>query len=138
MNSEKVPVPIGGQNIKTDETGFPVFEKDGSPDWHVPLNMAFGMTAKQSDIEAHNADPEAHGGLNFDGRYAPVEHQHKVEDIVGLPELLTEYKDKIDRLEDLMSGDMPGAIMFEANFATLENVTVRDGVWNPSRKTIEA
>ena len=53
-------------------------------------------------------------------------------------EILDDYGDEIDLLSDLISGDMPGGITFSADFATLSNVTIIDGVWNQTARLIEA
>lgn len=127
--------------VKLDETGFPIFEKDGSTDWHEPLNAAFALCAKLGDILAHNADPNAHGGLDWSGvleGYAKLEHTHTVGQIEGLAPMLEEYRDQIAQLQDLISGDMPGAILYNVDLSTLDGITIRDGVWNPARRTIEA
>lgn len=81
------------------------------------------------------------GRLRHDGdlaNYALIGHGHEISDIAGLQEILDDYGDEIDLLSDLISGDMPGGITFSADFATLSNVTIIDGVWNQTARLIEA
>lgn len=134
----KIKAALMDLAVALDETGFPVFEKNGAPDWNEPLNLAFSLCAKRRDLEAHNADPSAHGGLDWSADYAKLGHTHTVGQIEGLGVLLEEYRDRIAQLQDLVSGDMPGAVIYSVDLSALSGVTIRDGVWNPARRTIEA
>lgn len=71
-------------------------------------------------------------------KYALVTHSHVIADIQGLQEMLTQFQNSIDLLNDLVSGDMPGGITFALDFAALSNVTVLDGVWEPAGQYIRA
>ena len=75
-------------------------------------------------------NPDAFATMADLANYALIGHGHEISDIAGLQEILDDYGDEIDLLSDLISGDMPGGITFSADFATLSNVTIIDGVWN--------
>ncbi|OPZ65880.1 MAG: hypothetical protein BWY85_00239 [Firmicutes bacterium ADurb.Bin506] len=83
-------------------------------------------------------NPEAFATMEDLARYALLGHSHNISDIIGLQEILDDHGASIDLLSDLISGDMPGGITFAADFSTLANVTVIDGVWNKSARLIEA
>ena len=82
--------------------------------------------------------PDAFATMADLANYALIGHGHEISDIAGLQEILDDYGDEIDLLSDLISGDMPGGITFSADFATLSNVTIIDGVWNQTARLIEA
>lgn len=83
-------------------------------------------------------NPDAFATMADLASYALIGHGHEISDIAGLQEILDDYGDEIDLLSDLISGDMPGGITFSADFATLSNVTIIDGVWNQTARLIEA
>lgn len=83
-------------------------------------------------------NPDAFATMADLANYALIGHGHEISDIAGLQEILDDYGDEIDLLSDLISGDMPGGITFSADFATLSNVTIIDGVWNQTARLIEA
>lgn len=83
-------------------------------------------------------NPDAFATMADLANYALIGHGHEISDIAGLQEILGDYGDEIDLLSDLISGDMPGGITFSADFATLSNVTIIDGVWNQTARLIEA
>lgn len=71
-------------------------------------------------------------------KYALIGHSHVVGDIIGLQDTLDKQTADIALLNDLVSGDMPGGITFAADFLTLSNVRINDGVYNQSTRRIEA
>jgi len=71
-------------------------------------------------------------------KYALIGHSHVVGDIIGLQDTLDKQTADIALLNDLVSGDMPGGITFAADFLTLSNVRIDDGVYNQSARRIEA
>lgn len=83
-------------------------------------------------------NPDAFATMADLANYALIGHGHEISDIAGLQEILDDYGDEIDLLSDLISGDMPGGITFSADFATLSNVTIIDGVWYQTARLIEA
>lgn len=71
-------------------------------------------------------------------KYALLGHSHQITDIVGLRTELDDQQASIELLNDLVSGDMPGGINKTADFYTLAGITIRDGTWNQTARTISA
>lgn len=107
-----------------------------------PLNTLaeFEMIVIIKDVQLVNAIIHPAGLVRFIDlqRYALIGHRHVIGDIDGLEELLAQLRGEIDLLKDLVSGDMPGGIVFEADFAGLSNVQVIDGVLDPHGRTLSA
>lgn len=70
--------------------------------------------------------------------YALIGHSHQISDIIGLRTELDDHQASLDLLNDLVSGDMPGGINKTADFYTLAGITIRDGIWNQTARTISA
>lgn len=71
-------------------------------------------------------------------KYALLGHSHEISDVSGLANTLSDHAASIDLLNDLVSGDMPGGINKTADFATLAGITMRDGVWSQTGRSITA
>jgi hypothetical protein len=71
-------------------------------------------------------------------RYALLGHSHQMSDIVGLSDTIGDITADIALLNDLVSGDMPGGIVFSADLLGLSNVAIHDGVYNQATRRIEA
>lgn len=71
-------------------------------------------------------------------KYSLIGHSHQISDIIGLQDILDEHTADIELLNDLVSGDMPGGITFAADFHSLSNVVINDGIYNQSARRIEA
>lgn len=83
-------------------------------------------------------NPDAFVTMDELAKYALIGHSHEISDVIGLQDILDKHGANIDLLNDLVSGDMPGGVTFNADFAALTNVSIVDGVWNKSAKLIEA
>lgn len=83
-------------------------------------------------------DPDALARVVDLEKYALLGHSHEISDISGLSNTLSDHEAAIDLLNDLVSGDMPGGINKTADFATLAGITMRDGVWSQTGRSITA
>ena len=73
--------------------------------------------------------------------FAFVTHEEYLEifnRLLDMQELINQLSNSVDLLHDLVSGDMPGSIVFNANFQTLSNIIIIDGVYNQPARRIEA
>lgn len=110
---------------------------DGDP---VNKLASFTLVVVVSSVALVSAviNPDAFAKASDLANYALIGHAHQIGDIVGLQDILNTHSAEIDLLNDLVSGDMPGGITFDANFYNLSNVSIIDGVWNQSSRRIEA
>ena len=83
-------------------------------------------------------DPDALARVVDLENYALLGHGHEISDISGLANLLDDHEAAIELLNDLVSGDMLGGISKTADFATLSGITLRDGVWSQTGRSITA
>ena len=83
-------------------------------------------------------DPDALARVVDLEKYALLGHSHEISDVSGLSNTLSDHAAAIDLLNDLVSGDMPGGINKTADFATLAGITMRDGVWSQTGRSITA
>lgn len=83
-------------------------------------------------------DPDALARVVDLEKYALLGHSHEISDVSGLSNTLSDHAAAIDLLNDLVSGDMPGGINETADFATLAGITMRDGVWRQTGRSITA
>lgn len=83
-------------------------------------------------------NPDAFARAADLAKYALIGHSHQIGDIIGLSDALTDITGDIALLNDLMSGDMPGGIVFSADLLGLSNVHISDGVYNQATRRIEA
>ncbi|MEG2175261.1 MAG: phage tail protein [Oscillibacter sp.] len=102
------------------------------------LTLEISLIVSNAASVTANISPTALVRRSELAAYALVTHGHVIADITGLQDILTQYQNSIDLLNDLMSGDMPGGITFAMDFAALSNVTVTDGVWNASGQYLTA
>lgn len=122
---------------------LPLQEK---PEWMRPegapvnkmatFNIVNIVSSASSVIAVIN--PEALARVVDLERYALLGHGHAIEDITGLRTELDDHQASLDLLNDLVSGDMPGGINSTADFSTLSGITIRDGVWNQTARSITA
>ena len=110
---------------------------DGSPvNKMVTFNIVNIVSSASSVIAVIN--PDALARIVDLEQYALLGHSHEISDIVGLRTELDDHQASIDLLNDLVSGDMPGGINRTADFATLSGITIRDGIWSATGRSITA
>lgn len=97
------------------------------------VNIVSGASSVSAVI-----NPEALARVVDLEKYALIGHSHQISDIVGLRTELDDHQASIDLLNDLVSGDMPGGISCTADFATLSDITIRDGIWSATARSITA
>lgn len=110
---------------------------DGSPvNKMVTFNIVNIVSSASSVIAVIN--PDALARVVDLEKYALLGHGHKISDVSGLRTELDDHQSSIDLLNDIVSGDMPGGINRTADFATLAGITIRDGIWSATNRSITA
>lgn len=71
-------------------------------------------------------------------KYALIGHTHEPNEITGLQDSLLNIEEELSLLRDIISGDMPGGITFTADFVSLSNVSISDGIVDTVTRQIYA
>ena len=113
------------------------------PDKHGYVSMGTSVDATLAAVQHAKTviaviNPDALARVVDLEKYALLGHGHKISDVSGLRTELDDHQSSIDLLNDLVSGDMPGGINRTADFATLAGITIRDGIWSATNRSITA
>ncbi len=116
------------------------------PEWIRPYGdpvnklASFSLITVVDSVELVSAviDPDAFARASDLAKYSLIGHSHQITDVIGLQDILDEHTAEIDLLNDLVSGDMPGGIVFSADLINLSNVSITDGIYNQSARRIQA